>query len=325
MDIVFNSPITYTGGKNRCAAWIADFIPGEVTELVSPFAGGLSLELNVAYHRGVSVQAYDVDGALVDYWTWFLADPYNVFQTARGLLMANSREQLREKKTARLRYSRGIKRAAWYYLYNRLSWMGRRSGWVADWYQDERGVFLYRGTTNGFSGEASREVLFKGFHKRPRGSTAHYLHPDVYQNLDIKVSKADFKVSLQNANRTALIYADPPYKATEGLYNRGFDHRALYRCLLSFPYFLLSYGEHEWIRDLYQGFHIEEQSYLSGYRNSETGKNKVQKDILIMSDAVWEAYTARKAREPIQLDLHQSHKPATLDFENARQQTLKIF
>ena len=324
MDVVFNSPITYTGGKNRCADWISEFIPKHIKQLVSPFAGGLSLELNLAYHRGMQVQAYDVDGGLVNFWQWFLADPFAVYQTARDLLKENSREKLHEKKMQRLSYSRGLTRASWYYLYNRLSWNGRLSSWVADWYQDERGVFLYKGTTNGFSGKPSREILFKGFHKRPRGSTAHYMHPRCYPKLDITVSKADFKVSLQNANRDALIYADPPYKATEGLYNRGFDHRALYRLLLSFPYWLLSYGDNDWIRELYYDFAMQEREYLSGYRDAKTGKLKVQKDLLIMSDAVWTDSQKQTRAEPVQLTLQESHKPVTLDvdFKKARQREI---
>lgn len=323
MDTIFNSPITYTGGKNRIAEWILEFIPMDVSEVVSPFAGGLSLELNCAYHRGVSIRAFDVDGALVDFWREFLKDPYKVWETARGLLSENSREQLREKKTRALAYSRGIKRAAWYYLFNRLSWNGRKSGWVADWYRDDAGVFLYRGTINGFSGEPSREVIFKGFYPRPRGSTAFYMHPRAYPTLDIRIEKSEFKSSLQNANRTSLIYADPPYRDTEGLYNRGFDHRALYRLLLSFPNWLLSYGDHEWIRELYRDFAMQERVYLSGYRDPRTGKNKVQKDLLIMSDAVWAEYEKKTRGEPVQLSFGKKTRGAT-DLENARQQVLNL-
>jgi DNA adenine methylase len=68
--ITNHSLYRYAGGKNRMKkdliSIIKDVVPG-ISEIVSPFLGGGSIEMLLA-SQGVKVQAYDVYQPLADFW-----------------------------------------------------------------------------------------------------------------------------------------------------------------------------------------------------------------------------------------------------------------
>ena len=75
-------------------------------------------------------------------------------------------------------------------------------------------------------------------------------------------------------------YADPPYvKAGSSLYQNSFnesDHLRLRDWIGNFKSFVVSYDDHELVRDLYSEFKIEEIEV-----NSVNSKNKKQKELVI--------------------------------------------
>lgn len=64
------SPLRYPGGKSRARKIIYDYLPNLDT-LVSPFAGGCSVEIGLA-GMGTTVFAYDILSPLVSYWRYQL-------------------------------------------------------------------------------------------------------------------------------------------------------------------------------------------------------------------------------------------------------------
>jgi DNA adenine methylase len=79
---VTRSPLRYPGGKSRATKVITDLIPEDVTELISPFLGGGSVEL-ACTARGIKVQGYDTFKPLVAFWKLLLTDPAKLATIAR--------------------------------------------------------------------------------------------------------------------------------------------------------------------------------------------------------------------------------------------------
>jgi DNA adenine methylase len=71
---IVKSPLRYPGGKYRAIELITSLVPSGVTELVSPFFGGGSIELNCAAN-GIRVYGYDSFKPLVAFWKLLQSDP----------------------------------------------------------------------------------------------------------------------------------------------------------------------------------------------------------------------------------------------------------
>ncbi len=67
------APLRYPGGKSRARDIIYDYLP-KVEKLVSPFAGGCSVEIGLA-GKGTTVAAFDILPPLVSYWQYQLTAP----------------------------------------------------------------------------------------------------------------------------------------------------------------------------------------------------------------------------------------------------------
>ena len=68
------SPLRYPGGKTRGIAHIVRYFPKGITEMMSPFFGGGSVELFMTA-QGVKVTGYDVFTSLVEFWQCLLESP----------------------------------------------------------------------------------------------------------------------------------------------------------------------------------------------------------------------------------------------------------
>ena len=319
---IFNSPISYTGGKWLSVDRLWDLIPNVYSTVMSPFFGGGCFELNLAYHRGMKVIAGDLSTPVVNFWTHFLTDSHAVHNTACEFLKNYSYADVKAKKKLRLGML-GLQGAAWYYIYNRLSFSGKvETSSFVQAYEflngAPRGIRLvYKDRKVGWSGrkEPSYQYIFREFNPVPKGRVNHYFAPEMFTTLDINIYNVDFEVLLsQDMLTDTVVYCDPPYVGSERVYRtgKGFSHALLRDVLVRLERdWAVSYHDNDLVRELYDGFRFEDISYLSGFRNSEE-KNIEMSDVLIMSPGLAEKYDAAEARKPKQLALFDTDTDAEL-------------
>lgn len=78
------SPLRYPGGKSKASKILSEFIPEDVTSVVSPFFGGGSFE-NFLALRGKKVRGFDLCEPLVDFWNAYLHRKDEVFTRIRAM------------------------------------------------------------------------------------------------------------------------------------------------------------------------------------------------------------------------------------------------
>ena len=91
---IHSSPLPYIGGKTWLARWLLPrFKNGLPKDLVSPFFGGGTLELNMAL-RGTRIHAGDINPELVNFWQAYLESPKAVMDTVKTILRTYTRDEL---------------------------------------------------------------------------------------------------------------------------------------------------------------------------------------------------------------------------------------
>jgi len=244
------SPLRYPGGKTRAVEHLTALFPKDLSELVSPFFGGGSVELAMAA-KGVTVHGYDVFSPLVEFWQCLLQDP--------GLLANEvtkwyplAKEKFYELQQTQTSFATKLQRAAVYYVLNRSS----------------------------FSGSTLSGGMSPG---HPRFTPTAIDRVRHFRNQNVQVHHADFSHSL-SLHPTAFAYLDPPYMIKSSLYgkkgnaHRDFDHQALANILIQRNNWILSYNDCEPIRELYKGFPLLTPNWKYGM-----SQNKQSKELLIFS------------------------------------------
>jgi len=250
LDYSSRSPLRYPGGKTRGIEFITQFFPKNLDKLLSPFFGGGSIELSVAA-KGTLVYGYDIFSPLVEFWECLLTNPNELAnEVEKHYPLAKGK--FYELQHAQTRFKTKLERAAVYYVLNRSSFSGAT-----------------------LSGGMSPN--------HPRFTLTSIERLRNYFNPNIKISKADFKTSLENHPFT-FAYLDPPYLIKSSLYGRkgnahkDFDHEGLADILKKREHWILSYNDCEEIRTLYEGFHILTPNWKYGMSN-----DKMSKEVLIFS------------------------------------------
>ncbi|OCZ53781.1 DNA adenine methylase [Dehalobacter sp. TeCB1] len=127
-----------------------------------------------------------------------------------------------------------------------------------------------------------------GCAKRNIASTMNYL-TQIKERLDkVVIEHKDFENLINVYDRPeALFYADPPYYGSEKYYKETFtdiDHERLRDCLSNINgRCIISYNDHEYIRQLYKDFKIEEIDRQNNLVNKYHNVNKKYRELLIMN------------------------------------------
>ena len=227
------SALMYFGGKTRAVDIIRRHFPTRLTEMVSPFIGGGSIEIEMAKRR-VRVHAYDAEPAVVCFWKYQLADPAALFAEVKRRGQVHPHEWLAFR--ARLSTMEdSVERAALYYLVNRSAFQG--------------------GT------------LSAGRSKTQRATRALMHDIRNFRAPKLSVECADFHVSL--ARHPGLFsYLDPPYLLQKqsaarcygqnGELHQKFDHEGLFDLVKDRSRWIMSQANSEKARSLYAGFKMTE-------------------------------------------------------------------
>lgn len=233
------TPLRYAGAKSRAVKLLCGFVPSGVTEVVSPFIGGGSVELGLT-GRGVRVYGYDAFPPVVTCWKALLGHPTALCGRVRELLRVYDKEALEAIQRRGLGEFPPLDQAALFLMLCGLGWNGRalRSVGVSPFFIDSEGVPRLKHPTK-------KRVLIRL--SRIEG----------FQNQLLSVEQADFRESLA-AHPDTFAYCDPPYPTPyygvygdSAVYHEKFPHEALAGILRERGQWMLSYNDHELIRELY--------------------------------------------------------------------------
>ena len=277
-DKVVFSPLCYVGAKHWLVRKLVATLPEETTEIVSPFFGGGSLELNLAL-RGVRVHGYDKFQPLVNFWQHWLRSTSKMVADANATLNLYSREELAHLKKQRypeICYSGEIG-ATLYYVFNRLSFVGSPSNHVRDFRLRFDGYYI------------------RDWEDRKNGRRV-FVNTEFWEScpkLPVSVENKDFKESLAK-HPDIFAFLDPPYPnlstrlyGDSREYHEDFDHHGLYDILKRRKQWGCCYNDVPFVRDLYSDFQMIEVKRPG----NSWGKNK--DELLILSDDIAEGVFSR--------------------------------
>ena len=245
------TPINYMGGKNALAPTVHLLMPPEITEIASPFVGGASVELYLAAHN-IRVHASDNMEPLVTFWQVFQKNPARLASVAAGLYPQEP-EELKHLIYGGFReITDPLKKAAYFWVINKQSWCGK--------------------TLHSFCAATNVYPDFFAPYKW-----------ESWQNPNIEFQYRDYRDALAE-HHDKYLYLDPPYIGLEHYYRQWgddtveFDHAELAALLKAHqPGWIMSYGNHPRIWDLYQEFSIETPTWKYG----SAKKDKKARELLI--------------------------------------------
>ena len=234
------TPLRYAGAKSRAVELLCGFVPSDVREVVSPFIGGGSVELGLT-GRGVRVFGYDAFPPVVTCWEALLGHPEALCGRVRELLREHDKTTLEAVQRAGLDESLpALDRAALFLILCGIGWNGRalRSVGVSPFFLDSEGLPRLQHPTK-------KRVLI------------HLSRIESFQNPLLSVEQADFRESLAR-HPDMFAYCDPPYPTPyygvygdSAVYHEKFPHEALAGILRQRQRWMLSYNDHELVRELY--------------------------------------------------------------------------
>ena len=230
-------PFWYFGAKTKARKILADYIPPNVKEVVSPFLGGGSFELYLTA-KGIRVYGYDICEPLVGLWKQLLTNPDELSKAVRNQVMSLTVENWKDYQN--IIFDTDVERAAQSLLTLNFSYnaMGFRNSGCTKFVVEPDGQ-PYRGQ----------------LYLRNR-KLVHYDRIQNFFNPLLTVDFMDFRESLEK-HPNEFIYADPPYPETGKIYGTNpkhheeFPHDELAKILYKRDNWILSYNNCELIQSLY--------------------------------------------------------------------------
>ena len=256
------SLLRYPGGKTRALKHIIPYFPKNLTEIVSPFFGGGSIEIHYA-DQGVRVHGYEIFEPLVNFWQEVLRDPEEVAYLLETLFHPCSKEM----------FSKFQKKQSWAHMdETHRNWKQYRA---CMYYALNRSSFSGATTSGGYSQQAADKRFTETSILRLKNFSCPFL----------TMEHADFKDSLAKHDDDKFIYADPPYAidnpvlyGKNGSTHKGFDHLGLAEVMRRKNNWVLSYNPTPFILDLYKDYEIVYPEWSYGM-----SKDKKSKEILILN------------------------------------------
>lgn len=256
------SLLRYPGGKTRALKHITPYFPKNLTEIVSPFFGGGSIEIHYA-SQGVRVYGYEIFEPLVNFWQQTLSDPEGTASMLESFFFPCDKEKFTQYQ----------KKQSWTHMDNtHYLWKEMRA---CMYYALNRSSFSGATLSGGFSQQAADKRFTQSSIERLR----------YFKCPSLSVELADFKDSLARHNDDTFIYADPPYAidnpvlyGKNGSAHKGFDHLGLAEAMKKKNNWIISYNPNPFILELYKDYEIVYPEWSYGM-----SKDKKSKEILILN------------------------------------------
>ena len=250
------APLSYFGGKAPLWKFVKHLLPVDLDEIASPFIGGGGLELQIAASN-IKVYASDRLEPLVNFWQHFLHDAGAVANRAHELFPIPT-EELRSmypkndedwSESGFYNLPTAFERAVYFWLINKQTWCGKSliSYGASEWTNISPNYFSHEKWHN-------------------------------WNNPNLEVTRLDWEDSL-DAHHDKFLYLDPPYIEKEGYYglkgeDNSFDHDKFAERIKSHKHgWLLSYGDHPYIHELYSEYMIIRPKWY--YSTSQTASSEL--------------------------------------------------
>lgn len=259
------SPLRYPGGKSKASKILKDFIPNDVTSVVSPFFGGGSFE-NFLALQGREVRGFDLCEPLVDFWNAYLSRKDEMFARIRGMSaeilapefyveIPEVVEGGEKPETPRLDAKLRQKQRAIFSAWKEIALTSEDSF--------ERGLHYFALNRCAFSGLTliASPMSTVNIEKKFGAKAIDNLEKIVFAVKSVE-HKSCFDVIADGGEE--FLYLDPPYvmetESKEAIYgkdgelHRGFDHGLLAQMLKEYKgRWVLSYLDVPKVRELYEG------------------------------------------------------------------------
>jgi adenine-specific DNA-methyltransferase len=209
-DVVFESPLNYTGSKSKMMGYIKSNMPKNgYDRFIDLFGGGFNVGINIGHGTNIEIMYNDINPFICGLISSFSEDSYKYLQYINRLikkyqLAPESKEgylSLREKYNSIDIESRDPKMLYTLILYGFQQQIRFNTQW---------------GFNNPVGSRWFNEQLLAKF----------ISFSGCIQNKKITFKNKSFEKLLNDITPTTFIYADPPYRSTLGVYNdgkRGFE------------------------------------------------------------------------------------------------------
>ncbi len=249
------SLLRYPGGKTRALKHIIPYFPKNLTEIVSPFFGGGSIEIHYAA-QGVRVHGYEIFEPLVNFWQHALVDDLEHKEKISSLLKTSYHPCTKED------FAKHQKRQS------QTEWDGTEFMW-----KEMRACMFYALNRSSFSGcTMSAGYSKQAADNRFTESSLQRFKDFVCPSLTVELM--DFKESLDQHDDDVFIYADPPYAidnpvlyGENGSTHKSFDHVGLAEAMKKKNNWVISYNSNPWILELYKDYTIVPLEWSYGMKN----------------------------------------------------------
>ena len=255
------TPLSYPGGKKHLWPYFQGHLPSGVKEIVSPFVGGGAIELKCSVN-GIKVHASDKFEQLVNFWSVLLKDADSLVTKTVSIYPLTDEQRLFHHRSKLEKESKNedgepytnLERAAIFWCLNKQTFSGY--------------------------------TLARGGRGSGLKSTKYFEQFRLWSNSNFTVACSDC-FSIIERNNNTFMYLDPPYVEKEHFYGASgddysFDHERLASLLkeIKVPW-ILSYGDHELIHELYGNYEILKPQWQYTLKNK--GDAPECKELLILN------------------------------------------
>ena len=236
---LLRSPLTYPGSKGRVVKTIVNAMPTDWLEFREPFAGGLSLSLNLMQrYPSRRFWVNDLDPFLSSFWVSLASEPERLVKTINHYLLEfpSDRDKVDLSNWARvfIHETTGVERAALYYIISKTAFNGLP-------------FFVCYCNGRKFNARGIQQLNAVG---------------RLLKGVNLKVTDLDYADCCTD-DPNVFTYFDPPYLmgcylyGSNGNMHRNFDHRRFAKTVGPLKSrWLVSYNDDLLIRRYFKGHRI---------------------------------------------------------------------
>ena len=288
--------LRYPGGKSRIIYYLfrKNMIPEDIKEYREGFLGGGSCALAYStMYPDVPVWVNDLYYNLYTFWTELQKNPDPLINRLLELKDEACRAQDTDELEKKHRKLYGDMRhlidtsddkndiATAFYILNRSSFGG-----------------FTEQNKNAFIRDSYKNTIFSQSKIRKLADISKIIQPWRITNLD-------YRELLKTPGEDVFVFLDPPYLIKDMLYGKnkemhtGFSHEDFVESCKTSPHkWQITYNEHEWLREQFSDFHMENFEFRYSLAHRSENKNK-KEELLIMNYEPRNSRTENNALEAL--------------------------